>query len=412
MNRDIEFERWVDDAKALTVEKAADLVKFEPKRGYAKTHERMGACPRCGGNDRFAINVTRNVWNCRGCGKGGRDGIGMVMWCLDLTFFDACEAIVGPRPQPPKDESDQDREARRQRVAERIAEIERDRTAADEKRESETNEYRERERRKAFDWWRHSYLLPGSEAESYLRARGLDLPPDLRLRWHPQWTLFDGVDDWGKPAAVHRGPALFAPIVENGTDGERFCGLHITWFDPRQPGRKIMVRGEGDDLVPAKKMRGIKAGGHIVLVRGDAAPRRLFIGEGIETVLSVWTALNTTGSALLDGAAFWTSADLGNLAGKALDRLVHPSETKADRLGRVRHVKVPGIVPDPASRAVVIPASVTDLFLIGDGDSEPFRTRCVLARAVTRHGRPGLAIRTVIATPGKDFNDMITVDAA
>ena len=36
MNRDIEFERWVDDAKALTVEKAADLVKFEPKRGYAK----------------------------------------------------------------------------------------------------------------------------------------------------------------------------------------------------------------------------------------------------------------------------------------------------------------------------------------------------------------------------------------
>ena len=41
------------------------------------------------------------------------------------------------------------------------------------------------------------------------------------------------------------------------------------------------------------------------------------------------------------------------------------------------------------------------------GDSEPFRTRCVLARAAARHGRPGLAVRTVIATPGKDFNDMI-----
>ncbi len=90
----------------------------------------------------------------------------------------------------------------------------------------------------------------------------------------------------------------------------------------------------------------------------------------------------------------------------------HPSETKADRLGRVRHVKVPGIVPDPASRAVTIPDSVSNLYLIGDGDSEPFRTRCVLARAAARHGRPGLTIRTVIATPGKDFNDMIKADAA
>ena len=224
---------------------------------------------------------------------------------------------------------------------------------------------------RAFDWWRHSYLLSGSEAETYLRARGLDLPPNLRLRWHPQWTLFDGVDEQSKPAVVHRGPALFAPIVENGAGGERFCGLHITWFDPKQPGRKIMVRGEGDELVPAKKMRGIKAGGHIVLVRGEAAPRRLFIGEGIETVLSVWTALNATGSALLDvRGVIKPSGHRPTSAispARRLDRLVHPSETKADRLGRIRHVKVPGIVPDLSSRAVVIPDSVSDLYLIGDG---------------------------------------------
>ena len=170
--------------------------------------------------------------------------------------------------------------------------------------------------------------------------------------------------------------------------------------------------------MPAKKIRGIKSGGHIVLVEpgraaavglpdGDAVLRRLFIGEGFETVLSVWTALAARRSRLLDGAGFRTSVDLGNLGGKASDRIPHPTETKTDSAGRVRRVKVPGIVPDLESRAVVVPASVEDLHLIGDGDSEPFRTRCVLARAAARHARPNRVVRLVMAPKGQDFNDMI-----
>ena len=34
-------------------------------------HEYVGPCPACGGNDRFGVNVIKNIWNCRQCAKGG-----------------------------------------------------------------------------------------------------------------------------------------------------------------------------------------------------------------------------------------------------------------------------------------------------------------------------------------------------
>jgi hypothetical protein len=33
--------------------------------------EWIGPCPVCGGKDRFAINPSKGLWNCRGCGRGG-----------------------------------------------------------------------------------------------------------------------------------------------------------------------------------------------------------------------------------------------------------------------------------------------------------------------------------------------------
>jgi putative DNA primase/helicase len=37
----------------------------------ASPTERVGACPLCGGTDRFSINTKKQTWNCRGCGVGG-----------------------------------------------------------------------------------------------------------------------------------------------------------------------------------------------------------------------------------------------------------------------------------------------------------------------------------------------------
>lgn len=47
--------------------------------------EREGPCPKCGGTDRFSINTSKQVFNCRGCGGKGSGAIDFVMW------IDECE---------------------------------------------------------------------------------------------------------------------------------------------------------------------------------------------------------------------------------------------------------------------------------------------------------------------------------
>src|SRR5882757_3772487 len=51
--------------------------------------EREGPCPVCGGQDRFAINTKKNIWNCRGCEKGG-DPITLVQHLDEIDFRGAC----------------------------------------------------------------------------------------------------------------------------------------------------------------------------------------------------------------------------------------------------------------------------------------------------------------------------------
>src|SRR5207248_9749064 len=77
------------------------------------------------------------------------------------------------------------------------------------------------------------------------------------------------------------------------------------------------------EALPSKKVRGSKAGGSIELIRVND-PQRLVLGEGIETVLSVWQALGSL-SRDLSLTAFWSSADLGNLGGRSAIPVEHPS---------------------------------------------------------------------------------------
>lgn len=405
MTRDPEFEAWIAEARRVTVEKAAALLRFQPTRATPRRKEMSGPCPRCAGVDRFSVHTARQLWHCRGCQSGGRDGLGLVMFGLGLDFLDACEAVAGPRPVPPAGETAADRSDREARMAARLAEIDRAREADAAAREDRENAYRRDERAKAFRFWGAGQPLSGAAAD-YLAARGLDWPARIGLRWHPAWTLYDGVDEDKRPIALHRGPALFAPIVEGEGDHRHFLGLHTTWFDAGRPGEKVTVEADGE-RVPAKKIRGAHRGGHIELVRPDGAPTRMVIGEGIETTLSVWTVLARARSPLLQGLGVRSSVSLGNLAGRALDRARHPTATTTDKAGRTRAVIVPGVVPDLADRAVVIPDSVTDLWLVGDGDSEAFFTRCALARAAARHARAGRTVRILMARPGADFNDML-----
>ena len=61
-----QWDRWVVKARSVPIEDeiARRGIKL---RGRI---ERCGPCPKCAGEDRFSINTRKQVFNCRGCGKG------------------------------------------------------------------------------------------------------------------------------------------------------------------------------------------------------------------------------------------------------------------------------------------------------------------------------------------------------
>ena len=58
--------------------------------------EWVGPCPRCGGCDRFAINATKQIFNCRRCGVGG-DAIALASFVCGLPFADAVAVVSGEK---------------------------------------------------------------------------------------------------------------------------------------------------------------------------------------------------------------------------------------------------------------------------------------------------------------------------
>jgi CHC2 zinc finger len=82
--------------------------------------EWIGPCPRCGGDDRFAVWPARNLWHCRGCGTGG-DPIKLEIHLSGSRFFDAVRTLIGKgqagrhEPTPEEIAARQAREAERRR---------------------------------------------------------------------------------------------------------------------------------------------------------------------------------------------------------------------------------------------------------------------------------------------------------
>jgi hypothetical protein len=91
------YEDWIKRARSTRIEHEARRRRWNLKRDGGS--ELVGPCPKCGGTDRFSINITKQLWNCRGCGKGG-DIIDLIQHVDGCEFVDACEAIN--REPPPK----------------------------------------------------------------------------------------------------------------------------------------------------------------------------------------------------------------------------------------------------------------------------------------------------------------------
>ena len=203
--------------------------------------------------------------------------------------------------------------------------------------------------------WQRCRAIDGTHAEAYLRARAIHRCRFPALRFHPALFYRDG-------GGVRRLPALIAAVtgdagehpgpVEHPGPGERpghgaICGVQRTWLDPDRPAKAPVSR-------PRKALGRI----HGLAVRfGPPATGTLLVGEGIETVLSLVTAMPDTVA-----AAALSAGSLG---------------------------------------AFAPPAGVTRLVIARDNDPEGERAaerlvrRCAGARVAT----------LVVAPEGDDFND-------
>lgn len=382
---------------------AARLVRLRPGSSKFGPHGFTGPCPihspdpQAADSTRFECDA--NGWVCVECGGG--DVIALIAKRSGLDpvrdFRKVVEQLTG---EPPA--------AREQSDAERAAEAE---AAAEEKaaREREHNEFRDAERRRAWDlYYRYGIPLSHPEAETgrrYLKLRGLDWR-GLRLRFNAHARYY--VPDRPKHRLVHTGPALLGAIQRDG----HFQGAHSTFIDLGQPKGKLkLVDAKTGIELEAKKVRGSMKGGHIDLVapwppdvaRAAMAPiKMLILGEGIEKVVAVRDAFAAAGRPL-DAIAFWSAMNVGNLGGKHARNVPHP--TLKTETGRVR--LVPGPEPDLKADAIAIPDSVERLVLLGDSTSDRFSTEQVLRRASARYARPGRAVVVAWAPEGQDFDDVL-----
>lgn len=397
------IEEFVERARNVTVSEAAERLGIKLGR-----NEYTSACPRCGGNDRFSINGSKNVYNCRGCG-GGRDGIGLMAHFhnLDLRdkagFLEACSAVLGEEiPEGGERETDEQKAGRLAHIADLKADNERKNL----EKEADQNRYRDIEVQKA----RGIYLNarpcknPGfsacMEMYQYLHLRTGFYPhtgvlDHLRFSWaHSYWH---GVDEMGRKASPWQGPAMIAAFIAPNGD---ITGCHETWIDldnaPKfRPDLGCDTKG---NPLATKKMRGTKKGS-LIPVFGTFTALRWVMGEGIETVCAYAGAEGWRGDTF-----YAASGDLGNLAGPADPKSAfrHPSI----KMGNGQFQKIQGPVPKPdqsPSDAVQVPDHVEDLMILVDGDSEFIFTAAAIARACARLNMDGRTITQNWPPEGDDF---------
>jgi len=435
---------FIARAREVTIAEAAPRLGLALKGG--KAEQAMG-CPRCGGKDRFALNTQKNKWNCRGGSVGGNDAIGMAAHLKGLEvnrreeFLEACGAVLGEAVPDGAEAISEARRAEMKAEAEALklrAEAEaaeRDKTAGD---------FREKELAKCrgiYDAAIENWEL--RDAAYYLTARsGLENTCMGLLhaaRFVEKLTYWHGKDDRGYACDIWCGPALVLPFVDGA--GE-IIGIHQTWIDPEngpkfrpllyglsksgaEAGREeragpptALWPSAGDldagfyEPLPTKKMRGTKKGG-LLPIAGEMSAKRWVVGEGIENVCA-WLGKEFRENEDLARASFYAAAgDIGNLAGASArtGRWKHPTETKIAANGVARPVMLPSPDPDPDKLGEGCPVlpHITGLLLLGDGDSEPYWTATMMARAQARARllAPEAEVSVLWPPAGRDWAETI-----
>ncbi len=149
--------------------------------------------------------------------------------------------------------------------------------------------------------WQRCRAIDGTHAEAYLRARAIHRCRFPALRFHPSLFYRDGGGVRRLPALVaavtahagehpgseeHSGPGEHPGLDDRSGPGQQsahgaIVGVHRTWLDPRRPAK-------ADVSFPRKALGRVH--GHAVRF-GDPDAGTLVVGEGIETMLSIVTAV-------------------------------------------------------------------------------------------------------------------------
>jgi hypothetical protein len=128
--------------------------------------ELVGACPRCGGIDRFGVSISKQVFLCRGCGAAG-DIIAFVQHVDGVDFRTAVSVLDGFEIVPRNSQN-----AKIEGQNKPIALV--NQTDIDQQNIE-----------RALKLWNDATPIDGTPAERYLHGRGLDdLPGDRVLRFH------------------------------------------------------------------------------------------------------------------------------------------------------------------------------------------------------------------------------------
>jgi hypothetical protein len=383
-----EWDSWIDEARSADILGAAKSFGANLKKIAA--NEWAGPCPLWGGMDRFSVNTRKGVFNCRGSGIGGSP-IDMVMHVTGCSFIEACELITGePRRDRSSDETSEASERRLKARRERLADLER-RNREDEE-QAEARRRREEERVA----WAVERAIPiwDTHGEAYLKhARGLNPPRRLieDIRFVAELDYW-GYSDNGSGKFCHLAtlPAVVALIRDFA---ESVIGVSQTYLDPKEPRKWTPPNSVRNKPT---KIRGAKKSGMIRLGR---VGETLAVAEGWINALS-WYAMGYGPEDVTLAAA----VDLGNLAGRALSTVVHPSLAAVRR----RPVHIPnGLKPDPDESGIILPNGVKSVILLGDRDSETFTTVAKMMTAATRFQAKGLEVALSWPLPGKDFNQML-----
>ena len=121
--------------------------------------------------------------------------------------------------------------------------------------------------RQAEKLWADGVPPKGTLAEAYLNGRGLLLPDEAPLRFHPR--------AWRNSATGPHGPAMLARMTDPLSG--KACGLHVTYIRPDGSGK---ASGERPKIM-------LGHSGVIRLVPDAEVTLGLGLAEGIETALAV-----------------------------------------------------------------------------------------------------------------------------